>query len=93
MMYEKKRYTVHILGDEYTIISDETENHIMTSAKQVDALMADILNKVPSASTQKVAVLAALRIASDLLHTQTQRQESDSKIEACIQKIEHALFE
>jgi len=41
MMYEKKRYTVHILGDEYTIISDETENHIMTSAKQVDDLMAD----------------------------------------------------
>ncbi len=93
MMYEKKRYTVHILGDEYTIISDEKENHVMTSAKQVDTLMSDILNKVPSANKQKVAVLAALRIASDLLHTQTQRQESDSKIEACIQKIEHALFE
>lgn len=93
MMYEKKKYIVHILGEEYTIISDETENHVISSAKQVDALMADILSKIPSASTQKVAVLAALRIASDLLHTQTQRQESDSKIEACIQKIEQAVFE
>jgi len=91
MMYEKKRYIVHILGDAYTIISDETESHVMASAKQVDDLMADIINKVPSADTQKIAVLAALRIASDLLHRQTQIQESDSKIEACIQKIEHAL--
>lgn len=93
MMYEKKRYIVHILGEEYTIVSDETESHVMNSAKQVDILMADIFNKIPSASTQKVAVLAALCIASDLLHAQTQRQESDSKIETCIQKIEHALFE
>lgn len=92
MMYEKKRYIVRILGDDYTIISDEPDNHVMASAKQVDDLMADIITKVPSASIQKVAVLAALRIASDLLHTQTHRKESDSKIEACIEKIEHALL-
>ncbi len=93
MMYEKKRYTVRILGDDYTIVSDETDNHVMASAKQVDELMADIIGKVPSASTQKVAVLAALRIASDLLHAHKQRQESDSKIEACIEKLSVCLFE
>ena len=92
MMYEKKRYIVHILGDDYTIISDETDNHVMASARHVDALMADISNKVPSANAQKVAVLAALRIASDLLHAQAQRQESDSKIEACLEEIEHMLL-
>lgn len=92
MMYEKKRYIVHILGDDYTIISDESENHIMASAKQVDDLMTDIFNKVSSADVKKLAVLAALRIASDLLHSQTQKQESDLKIKACIQKIEQTLI-
>jgi cell division protein ZapA (FtsZ GTPase activity inhibitor) len=66
MMYEKKRYIVHILGEDYTIVSDETDNHVMASAKHVNDLMADIIGKVPSASLQKVAVLTALRIASDL---------------------------
>jgi cell division protein ZapA (FtsZ GTPase activity inhibitor) len=92
MMYEKKRYVVHILGNDYTIISDEKEGHVMASAQQVNACMIDILNKVPSADIQKVAVLAALRIASDLLHSQAQRQENESKIEMCIEKIEHALL-
>lgn len=92
MMYEKKRYIVHILGDDYTIVSDETDNHVMASAKQVNDLMADIIGKVPSASLQKVAVLTALRIASDLLHTQRQKEENDSKIEDCIQTIEHMLL-
>ena len=91
-MYEKKRYIVRILGDDYTIVSDETDSHVMASAKQVNDLMADIIAKVPSANVQKIAVLAALRIASDLLHAQGQKEDYNLKVEACLEKIERALL-
>ena len=67
MMESAKRYEVTIAGDSYTIVSDQSKEHVAQAAAMVDALMKEILAKSRSIDTKKVAALTALKIASRLL--------------------------
>jgi cell division protein ZapA (FtsZ GTPase activity inhibitor) len=70
MMSEKKSYKISVLGELYSIVSDESETHVVKAAKLVDEYMRDaqqyLLSQPRPIQLQKGAVLTALRIASDL---------------------------
>lgn len=69
MMQEKKNYKITIFGETYSLLSDETDHHISTVSQLVDSLMNEISLKIPQASTEKIAVLVALQLASQLTHS------------------------
>ncbi len=91
MKNDKKSYSVRIFDDHYTLISDESERHIEESASMVDSLMKEIAEKSTVTDPKKVAVLTALRIASDLAHMRAREGESGRKQDEIIEALDRTL--
>jgi cell division protein ZapA (FtsZ GTPase activity inhibitor) len=91
MKAETTCHKLSIFGDQYSIVSDEI--HIKQSAELVDMIMNDIASKMPIADAKKVAVLAALRIASKLIHHETNIEQQKKKQEDLIAFVDNALSE
>ena len=70
MEAELKKYRAHIFGDTYAIVSDEQEAFILEAVKIVDGIMREIADSGQIVDTKKIAVLASLKIATQLLHAQ-----------------------
>lgn len=58
--------SVMILGREYKIRTNESEEFVLAVADFVDGMMNQISGKMQSGTTSQVAVLAALNIAEEL---------------------------
>ncbi len=71
-MNEAKNYTIRVLNDQYVIQSDECEDLVHRAAQLVDACMLEILEKSKYVDHKKAAVLAALRLASQLVKQEAQ---------------------
>lgn len=75
----KQRVTVKILGEEYVISSPSSSRHMYEVAEYLDKLMMDLREKYPRMSMQKIAVLASLNLASDLLSLQRERRNKKDR--------------
>ena len=79
MNKEKKSFKLHIFDDEFNLISDEPENHLNQAAQMVDSIMREIAHGATHPDKKKVATLAALQLASQLLQSKNvfekQREE------------------
>ena len=75
---EKSKVTVEISGQNYTIIGDNTEEHIRQVATEVNELINIIRDKYPNVSSGRIAVLAAVNLADELIRM---RQEYQSLID------------
>ncbi len=75
----KKRVTVKILGEEYVISSPSSSRHMYEVADYIDKLMIELRDKYPRMSLQKIAVLASLNLASDLLSLQRERRDKKDR--------------
>lgn len=66
---EKIRTTVRVAGKEYTLVGQDSEEHIRRVAVYVDRKMEELSlsSRLPA---QTVAVLTAVNIADDLLKSQ-----------------------
>ena len=91
-MNESKKYNVTILGEVYSIVSDESEDHVKQSAELVNTLMKEISEKSKLLDIKKVAVLAALCVASKTKHLQAELETSTGKQEQLGSLIEEALL-
>ncbi|QQK80994.1 cell division protein ZapA [Salicibibacter cibi] len=67
---DKRRTTVTIYGDQYTVISDESKGHVNDVSSHVDAKMREMKRVNPYLDTRRLAVLAAINIADDYLKMQ-----------------------
>jgi cell division protein ZapA len=63
----KNRVTVTIMGDEYTIRGSSSPESLEEAARHVDRLMRSLAEKNRQLSGYKIAVLAALNLADELL--------------------------
>ena len=72
------RVTVVIMGEEYTIRSTSTPESMHRAARLVDQLLKTLLGRHGSRSSHKLAILAALNLAHQLL---AQREEHQSAAE------------
>lgn len=68
MNIEKNKLKVEIFNEQYSLISDEKEADILKASLMVDALMREIADKSNLNDEKKIAVLAALRMASKLVN-------------------------
>ena len=66
---------VHILGKEYQIVCSEDEEHdLLTAARYLDGKMRKIRDTGRVIGTERIAVMAALNIAHELIQTQYQNK-------------------
>ena len=85
MKPEVKKYTITVFGDSYTVISDESEEYVVSAALQVDQLMKEIASKASDMPSQKIAILAALKIALQMQAIGLEHDETKAAIKNLIQ--------
>ena len=67
MSEELRSIKVSIFGRDYNIRGDSNSEYIRTVAAHVDSVMRDIADKTGSLSASRIAILAALNIADEML--------------------------
>jgi len=72
---------VQILGQSYSIKTDEDEAYIKSLAKYIDEKLREIYSVVPNVSQTKATVMAAFGIADELFKLRMERENIDRMIE------------
>lgn len=80
-MSEPMSVTVTIYGQDYTLKGDADTTYVERVAALVDQKMREISQRSDLASTSKVAILAAVNLADDLLREQQMHQEALNLLE------------
>ncbi|HFB67333.1 MAG TPA: cell division protein ZapA [Calditrichae bacterium] len=78
---EKKSIKVQIFGNEYSLKSDASEDHVYRVAQYVDDKFRRLSEKTHVNSEIKIAVLAALNIADELFRLKAKYDELKQQIE------------
>lgn len=90
-MSNKETVKVTIYGTEYSVKAGENPDYVKSVAKYVDTVMLEIDNNMGSKSPLKVAVLAALNIADELMHEKENNRKmmnlADDGVQRLIDKI------
>ena len=91
MSSNKETVKVSIYGMEYSVKAGEDAEYVKSVAKYVDTVMLEIDKNMGSKSPLKVAVLAALNIADELMREKEDNKKmlslTDNGIERLINKI------
>jgi cell division protein ZapA len=59
------RTTIHIAGNDYTIVGTESSEHVREVGLLVDTKIREIREQAPQLDVRQIVVLAALNIGSD----------------------------
>jgi len=89
MVESLRKCKVSILDEPYVLITDESDEHVQKAALLVDSYMREIASKIQLTDSKKIAVLAALKIASSAITCQRQlvkQQEYSEKLIDLVQK-------
>jgi cell division protein ZapA len=90
--------SINILGKEYLVACpDEERKQLQSSADYLDSKMREIRDSGKVIGTDRIAVMAALNIAHELLHENGSEiavsHEIEGRIKDIQEKIENALFQ
>ena len=72
---------INILGQSYTIKTDEEEAYIKNLAGYVDERLKEIYSAAPNVNHVKAAIMAAFGIADELFKLQHKQENFDRMIE------------
>lgn len=72
---------VQILGQSYSIKTDEDEEYIRSLARYIDDKLKEIFNALPNISQSKATVMAAFGIADELFKLKMKQEDLDRLIE------------
>ncbi len=90
------RQKVRIAGEEFTILSDKSEETVLKVAEFVNKKFDEVSNGFSSAEKYRMAVLAALNIAGELFDEQNTREELAIKLGSYVdrakQLVDKAVF-
>lgn len=94
MMQELKKYQINILGESYTILSDESDQAVNDAVSLMNSLINEITAKSStSVDNKKVAIFVALKLASKLRDLQYKCKMVEEKEKLLIQSIDKELSE
>jgi cell division protein ZapA len=80
-MVDQKSVTVKIYGQSYTLRGDTDENYVLKVASLVDQKMKEVAANSNLIVVDKVAILAAVNLADELLRERHGHSETLSKLE------------
>lgn len=92
MKNDQVQYKVNIFDEQYTLISDESRQHIVDSAQKVDELIKKIITKSSSVDVRRAAVFASLQVMSELIKLQAEVEKKVFKQDQLLSRIEQALI-
>jgi cell division protein ZapA len=72
---------VQILGQSYSIKTDEDEAYVKSLAGYVDEKLKEIYSAAPNVNLAKAAVMVAFGIADELFKIKMEREDFDKMIE------------
>jgi len=78
---EKNRVTVSIMGEDYVLRGTSSADEMDRVGRYVDRLMRKLAESNIQMSRHRVAVLAALNLADELLKFKTEQEKSISPLE------------
>lgn len=81
MMVTKNRVVVKILGQEYSLVSDDTREHMQRISNIVDDKMRELYDNNKKMSTSMVAVLTALNMTDEYLKALDGQDDISKKID------------
>lgn len=79
--------TVEIYGEQYTIRTDDDPSYVRDVAEIVDRKMREIADSGKVVTTSKIAILAALNIADELMKTRISHQQSNEETGRRIERL------
>lgn len=88
---EPESVKVDIFGKTYTLKGDADSDYVQKVAAFVDERMNEVAGNSSVASTEKVAILAAVNIADELFREQQKRLEALATLEDRSVQITHLL--
>lgn len=89
MMSKTRAFKVSIFNDTYSLISDEPEERVYAAVAMVDTLMKELADKAGSVDSKRIAVLACLKTASQLLEQRALHQDAFQRL---IEQVDHELI-
>lgn len=85
-----KSYKVTILGDTYSLVSDESQDVIDNVVKHINQVTTSIKTNAPQViDDKKISVLALLQVTVDLLSKEKMVVEYDQICERLIRKFDN----
>ena len=91
MSRQKSSVKVTILGEEYTIRSDERPEHTRAVAQHVDDTIRTLMSAGMVVESHKAAILAAMQVTSELFHAREAPEEIADRIESLSANIQRLL--
>jgi len=85
---EKTRYKANISGNIYTIIGNETKEHMDLTTKLVDEQLKTLVRLVPGTTKEQAAILTAINAVSDQLKKETRLMEMEKELEEMQKKVD-----
>jgi cell division protein ZapA (FtsZ GTPase activity inhibitor) len=85
------KYSFNIFNEKYQIVSDSQEDLVSKAVARVDALMKDISSKLESKDKGRVAILAALKLAEELVSMEELLDSEDQEACSLASRIEKEL--
>ncbi len=79
-MTERRSVRVRIVGEEYALRSDADPEHTREVASYVDRVISQVRASGTVIETHKLAILAALQIADELLRLRASVADRDARI-------------
>jgi cell division protein ZapA len=86
-MESTKATTVEIMGREYRIRGADDEGYVREIARYVDAKLREVSQGTSSATSDRLAILAAINIADELFQLRRTTSEEASTIEKRTQSL------
>ena len=90
-MSAKTVVKVNIVGDEYSIRTDEAPEHTRAVAEYLDKAIRKVMSSGSVIETNKAAILAALQITDELLKAREGSGELDESIRRLSSEIRRLL--
>ena len=88
----KKRFSIRILGQELSVLSDARDDHVADVERYVSDKIEEVKNTSADQTTLNIIILAALNIADEYLRLKGEKEnfykELEIKSEKLIQFIE-----
>lgn len=92
-MSEKKIYKLNILGNELTLKSDDSQEHVDNVLNFVNQKISEFQSKSKSLSPQVIAILCALNIADELIKLKKEKEMTFEKYNARLIKLNEVISE
>lgn len=91
MNQDVKKYSVSILNENYTIVSDESEISVHQATQCLNQILNEIVAKAPHLDAKKVAVFAAFKLAMAKISSIQERESIERTVAQLSEQAARAL--